>query len=189
MCLSRVTSQCHTIPWSHQLLPHLCWFVKIYNSPVFYSIFYVLLFLAPVLCSAVQCFSSFGKMFGCWLHNNTSFRTLMQIFQRQAPDKKIMLMFRSWSSNEITGLFKHPQLPFHNFYEADSYWGFNLDLVCLELIVSTPHGPPPPDLIIVITTLLPRPRHWPPNIFSHETCSHIWDQRRDAGAGAGGEIG
>ena len=128
-------------------------------------------------------------MFGCWLHNNTSFVTLMQIFRRQAPDKKIMLMFRSWSSNEITGLFKHPQLPFHNFYEADSYWGFNLDLVCLELIVSTPNGPQPPDLIIVITTLLPRPGHWPPNIFSHETCSHIWDQRREAGGGAGGEIG
>ena len=68
-----------------------------------------------------------------------------------------MLMFRSWSSNEITGLFKHPRLSFHNFYEADSYWAFNLDLVCLELIAATPHGPPPPDLIIVITTLLPRP--------------------------------
>ena len=128
MCLSRVTCHVSRVNVTLFLGPTNCFHIyvdllrfTIHQCSIPYSIFYVLLFLAPVLCSAVQCFSSFGKMFGCWLHNNTSFRTLMQIFRRQAPDKKIMLMFRSWSSNEITGLFKHPQLPFHNFYEADSY--------------------------------------------------------------------
>mgnify|MGYP007048366631 CR=1 FL=1 len=35
------------------------------------------------------------------------------------------------ASNEITSLFKHP-FSFHTFYGADSYWAFNLFVVCWD---------------------------------------------------------
>ena len=67
--------------WTFVHAPSTFWFSNLRFTTYQCSVPFLIIF--PVLHSgAVQCFSSFGNLFGSCLHNNTSFLTLMQIFRQ-----------------------------------------------------------------------------------------------------------